>query len=194
MERGVPVRLANIVGSLAHIARSMGFEVECRPSAVVLEIDGEEFVVDWRETAGPVTARLLRSWLKSLHARKCALLTMGFYTRRAITELLADKRYRGNVLLFEVGVVDYLGARPRPRMLPSECEKLSEIVVMASREHGLEPQVYSCDYCSRPAKVACASCHSLLCSEHAVECSRCGDTLCHPGTKKSCYERHKCQR
>jgi len=156
-----------------------------------VKVEGERYVVDIREHTGPIHWPSLRDWIRQFDGqRKLILLTMGFFPKKSILELLKDPQRAGRVSIVGMGLRDYFDTEFKPRKLGPASPLLDAVEeVLAGR--GISLQAITCDYCSERPLAGCDVCGALLCKSHFIPCPLCNARLCHPDVN-DCYFKHQC--
>jgi len=184
-------RLSEIIPLVKEGAAKRGWKVLSHEGATLeVEVNGECHVLDIREHTGPIHWPSLKDWIEQLGKSKLVLLTMGFFPKKTLSELLKDPARAGRVVLMGMGLRDFFDTEFRPRRL-GPASALAEVVEEALTGRGLSPQAISCDYCAERPLATCKVCGSLLCKSHFIPCPLCGARLCHPDVK-NCYFQHEC--
>lgn len=178
---------------MADAAEEYGVSVRWRAGRLYLIFPKGEVVADSRETAGPVTKRILKSWSRGLGGEFMILATLGFYLREAVAAALLEPEFKGRVTLLEAGLRDYMDEKVKPRGFIAGPRGLAEVVGVASEKLGFKFLGYPCDLCGEPIRGACQECGYILCSNHLIICPICHSTFCHPDTGRRCFYGHRCR-
>jgi len=187
------IKANDVQRALASAAEESGIVTRWESGKLYLEINGKIVLVDSRETAGPVTARLLSTWAGGLKGDYRVLVTVGFYVKSAVSLALTDDSMRGRVSLVELGLRDYFDSELKPRVFLNEPERFTELFREASEKLGIRFERFRCDFCGEPIKGACKVCGAILCSSHLIICPICRSTFCHPDTGNKCFYEHECR-
>jgi len=151
-------------------------------------------MIYWRETAGSVTKRILETLASNVASDYyITLLCMGFFTKHVISHVLMRKNLKGKLLLFEVGLRDYMDYTPKPRILKCTSNVLNDVLLKVLNEYGLSVKRYTCEFCDRPVVTVCYHCNKLLCHQHMIICPVYNRTFCSPETGSECFKLHKCR-
>lgn len=187
------MRAADLLRAMASTADEIGVPFRWEAGRLHLKTSKGLVVVDSRETAGPVTKRLLSSWIRGLGGEFKALVTVGFYLKEAVAMALAEPGLRGRLTLLEMGLRDYMDLELKPRIFIAGPKEMAMILERAAERLELRFQKYPCDLCGQPIRGACRECGSILCLNHLIICPICRSTFCHPDTGRRCFHIHRCR-
>lgn len=187
-------RISELKPKIIEKAESLGWTLKGEAPAIEFVKGNEKCILDWRDTAGPVSEGSLRRWIEEYRdADQIILMTMGFFDKKAYGHILSNKDLRKRTVLIEFGLRDYFDETLKPKKLvlrPSDIFLETERVIGG---YGLPLQSVSCDFCSgKPANV-CADCKAIVCKDHIITCPMCRGNFCHPDlTGNRCFFKHIC--
>lgn len=186
-------RCSDILSTLKEEGLKREFKVEVKSGRLILEKPDLNIVVECRDTTGPITERFIENWYNEVKEYKYKILiTLGYYTKKALSYIFRKVKPKGTVLLLEAGLKDYMDSSMNFKYLPTNNSEVNNIVLEALDRLNIKPTQFTCSYCGNSAITSCGYCDALLCRRHFIICPVCGDWFCHPDTGKDCFHKHKC--
>jgi len=121
------------------------------------------------------------------------LITLGFFTKKALGYVLKNSKLKGTTLLVQAGLKDYMDTNIKVTYLPTNNNIVNSLVLSAIEEYlNMKATPFTCSYCTNPLITVCNYCGALLCKRHFIICPVCRNTFCHPDTGRECFYKHKC--
>lgn len=187
-------RIAEFKPEIIDFFKKEGFALEQKKGTLFFHRGGEEEVVDWRETTGPVSDKFLRTWIENIATKgKLTLLAMGYFSPKAINYYLKNRGLKEKATLIEMGLHNYFEEVLKPSILTHRHDFLLSGLRQIFSRHQLELEEKGCSYCEKPFTALCAKCLSSLCRSHVLICPVCGEYFCHPDIEgKRCFFEHRC--
>lgn len=186
-------RLAELSADLEARCRQRGWPAHREPGGWLRVTVGEaEYIVDVRETTGPIYWRNLEGWIRGFdEPGHLVLLAMGFFPQSTLVSLIRKPGLVQRVTLMGMGQTSYFETDLRPRKFGETMTPVFEALEEAMVARGLVAEPITCGYCSGTPLSACQVCDSLICKSHFLLCPLCRAHLCHPDVN-DCYFKHQC--
>ncbi len=188
-------RIGELKPEIAQLYQNEGFDLKEEKGALFFYRGKESEVIDWRETTGPVTDKLLKTWLENFSDDcKVTLITMGYFPPKALDYYLKNKKLKERVTLIEMGLHNYFEETLNPSILTYREDFLPTGIKKVFALHGVELKEKSCSYCDKNLVSLCEECLSSLCKSHMLICPVCHRYFCHPDIEnKRCFFEHRCE-
>ncbi len=187
-------RISQLKPKFMEIADALNLEIKFTRGRLEFHDGDRRMILDWRETTGPTTERFIEKWIDEFRdAAQIILITMGYFTKKALRYVLSHEDSRDKISLIELGLRDYFEREFKPRMLSLHKTELISKMEDELKKEGLELEEYTCDFCRNKTITTCSICGSLLCGDHMLICPICREYFCHPSIKgRMCFFIHRC--
>lgn len=188
-------RISQLNPKIVELAKNSRFKVKEERGTINFFKKKFVAVLDWREATGPVTKNFLEKWTKRYSSTdQIILITMGYFTAKALGYVLTNRKLRKKVSLIELGLRDYVEEDFKPRLFSMLKNELIIEISFLMENMGLNFSSFLCSFCNKHVSVCCSTCNSLLCRTHKTICPICKEHFCHPDLiNKNCSFKHKCK-